>query len=150
MLTIVCFGDLWVNEVCVYIRWRLDLKAKIKTWVQLYRFGINGLSWTCSHRIVLDSMRRGSTYWYENRRIISMQPGTIGSCTRQKGSESINCTRVTRRRACCVCVCVCAQAFSVLHLIRQHVSTRLDTRDSQRAFSFILHSTSELGIFGIF
>ena len=39
MPTIVCFGDLWVNEVCVYFLWRLDLK-KNKTSVQLYRFGI--------------------------------------------------------------------------------------------------------------
>ena len=30
MLNIKYFGDLWVNEVCVYFLRRLDLKIKIK------------------------------------------------------------------------------------------------------------------------
>ena len=43
MLTIACFGDLWVNKVSAGFLQQLDLKNKNKTWVQLYRFGINGL-----------------------------------------------------------------------------------------------------------
>ena len=31
LLTIVCFEDLWVNEVCVYFLWKLDFKTKNKT-----------------------------------------------------------------------------------------------------------------------
>ena len=31
MLTILCFGDLWVNEVGGYFLWRLDFKNKNKT-----------------------------------------------------------------------------------------------------------------------
>ena len=42
MLTIVCFGDWWVNKVSVGFLQQLDLKNK--TWVELYRFGINWLS----------------------------------------------------------------------------------------------------------
>ena len=44
MPTIVCFGNLWVNKVSVRFLQQLDLKNKNKTEVQLYRFGINGLS----------------------------------------------------------------------------------------------------------
>ena len=43
MLTMVCFGDLWVNKVSISFLKQLDRKNKNKTWVQLYRFGINGL-----------------------------------------------------------------------------------------------------------
>ena len=41
MLTIVCFGDLWIKKVSSSFLQQLDLKNI--TWVQLYRFGINGL-----------------------------------------------------------------------------------------------------------
>ena len=37
-------GDLSVNKVSVYFLRKLDLKTKNKSWVQLYLFGINGLS----------------------------------------------------------------------------------------------------------
>ena len=47
MLTIVCFGDLWVNEVCIYFYDDYTLKTKYKTWVQRYLFGINGLTHSC-------------------------------------------------------------------------------------------------------
>ena len=43
MLTIVCFGDLWINEVCVYFYDDWTLKYKNKTKVQMYLFGTNGL-----------------------------------------------------------------------------------------------------------
>ena len=43
MLTIVCFGDLWVSKVNVRFVQQLDLKNKNKTSVQFHRFGINGL-----------------------------------------------------------------------------------------------------------
>ena len=41
MLTIVCFGDL---SVCLLQQ--LDLKNENKTWVQLCRFGVNGLTFS--------------------------------------------------------------------------------------------------------
>ena len=44
MLTIVCFGDLWVSKVIVSFLQQLDLKNKYKPKVQLYRFGVNGLT----------------------------------------------------------------------------------------------------------
>ena len=43
MLTIVCFGDLWINKVIISFLQQLDLEIETKTQVQLYRFGINGL-----------------------------------------------------------------------------------------------------------
>ena len=44
MLTIVCFGDLLVNKVSVSFLQQMDIKNKNKSYVQLYRFVINGLS----------------------------------------------------------------------------------------------------------
>ena len=43
MLTIVCFGDLWINKFSVSFLQQLDHKNSYKTKVQLYLFGINGL-----------------------------------------------------------------------------------------------------------
>ena len=43
MLTIVSYGDLWVNKVNISFLQQLDLKNKNKTKVQLYLLGINGL-----------------------------------------------------------------------------------------------------------
>ena len=40
MLTIVCYGDLWVNKVSVSFLQQLDLLKKIEPQVQLYRFGV--------------------------------------------------------------------------------------------------------------
>ena len=44
MLTIVCFGDLWVNKDSTSFLQQLNLKNINKTLVHLYRFGINGLT----------------------------------------------------------------------------------------------------------
>ena len=45
MLAIVGLGDLWFNEVCVYLLRRLDLKNwKQNIGVKKYLFGINGLN----------------------------------------------------------------------------------------------------------
>ena len=41
MLTIVWFGDLFVNKVSISFLQQLDLKNKNQTWVQLNQFGIN-------------------------------------------------------------------------------------------------------------
>ena len=38
-------GDLWVNKVGVGLLEKLDLTNRNNTQVQLYRFGIDGLSW---------------------------------------------------------------------------------------------------------
>ena len=43
ILTIMFFGDLLVIKVTISFLQQLDLKNKNKTWVQLYRFGTNGL-----------------------------------------------------------------------------------------------------------
>ena len=43
MLTIVCFGALWVNGVCVYLLTIRTQKLKIKH--KKYFFDINGLNW---------------------------------------------------------------------------------------------------------
>ena len=48
MLTIVCFGHLWINKVSISFLQQLDLKNKIKPRYN-YLFGINGLKELLDH-----------------------------------------------------------------------------------------------------
>ena len=96
MLTIVCLGDLWVSKVSVrFFLQQLDRKNKTKTWVKLYRFGINGL-------IIREAHTRFMHYEYW-----PLQCATA-SC--------ILCTYCVTRITCAQCICdtcLCVCLFAV-------------------------------------
>ena len=58
LLTIVCLGDLWVNQVSISFFYNWTFKIKIKD-VELYRFGIDGLILTpCRRRVNFDTVSK--------------------------------------------------------------------------------------------
>ena len=65
MLTIVLFGDSWVNKVSAnFYNW--TLKTENKTQVQLWRFGINGLKLKIFKNLNKKSSFAVGTEWVKN------------------------------------------------------------------------------------